>query len=128
QLGLALHNYESSFGVFPAAVHGGFGRVYSNFTGYHSILPYVEQQPLFNAFNYDLSVFAPGIGHYYGWSFDAQTTGMSTQVSLFLCPSNRVEGSVGASYESWTIDRAAVTDYLFSGGADNYVSPPFLNQ
>ncbi|QDV33411.1 DUF1559 domain-containing protein [Tautonia plasticadhaerens] len=128
QLGLALHNYESTNQVFPAAFHGGFGRVYANFTGYHSILPYLEQNPLFSAFNFDRSVFAPGLGSYYGWSFEDQTTGMATQVGLFLCPSNRASGEVGAAYGGWSIDRAAVTDYLFSGGADNYVSPPFLNR
>lgn len=128
QLGIALYNYESANGVFPAAIHGGVGRVYMNFTGYNSILPYIEQQALFNAFNFDRSIFAPGLGHYYGWSFPDQTTGMSTQVGAFLCPSNRTQGEVGASFGAWTIDRAAVTDYIFSGGADNYVSTPFLDK
>lgn len=128
QLGLAMLNYESSAQVFPAAFHGGFGRVYGNFTGYHALLPYLEQGALFNSFNYNQSVFAPGLGSYYGWSFADQTTGHSTQVAGLLCPSNRSESRVGMSYGSWTIDRAAVTDYVFSAGADNYVSPPFLNE
>ena len=128
QLGLALHSYESTNQVFPAAFHGGFGRVYANFTGYHSVLPHLEQAPLFSAFNFDRSIFAPGLGNYYGWSFADQTTGMATQVGLFLCPSNRASGSVGASYGGWSIERAAVTDYLFSGGADHFVSPPFLDR
>src|ERR1700710_849842 len=68
QLGLALHNYEGTHGVFPAAFHGGFGNVYGNFTGYNSLLPYLEQNALFNAFNYDRSIFAAGLGSYYGWS------------------------------------------------------------
>ncbi len=127
QLGLAMHNYESVFQVFPAAFHGGAGGVYMNFTGYHSILPYVEQDALFNAFNFNQSSFSPGIGHYYGWSSADQTTGYSTQVSQFLCPSNRANSEVGSTYRNWAVDRAAVTDYLFSGGADNYVKAPFLN-
>lgn len=128
QIGLALHNYESAHQVFPAAFHGGYGHVYGNFTGYHAILPYVEQSALFNAFNYNLSLYAAGVGHYYGWSFADQSTGIATQVSLFLCPSNRASGEVGTSYGGWSVERAAVTDYLFSGGADNYVSSPFLNR
>ena len=127
QLGLALHNYEGTNALFPAAFHGGFGNVYGNFTGYNSLLPYLEQSPLFNAFNYNLSVFVPGLGSYYGWSFADQSTGHATQINTFLCPSNRVQGQLGMTYVSWTIDRAAVTDYVYSGGADNYVSPPFLN-
>ncbi|GIW86053.1 MAG: prepilin-type N-terminal cleavage/methylation domain-containing protein [Isosphaeraceae bacterium] len=128
QLGLALANYESTHGVYPAAFHGGLGKVYANFSGYNGLLPYLEQQPLFNAFNYDQSIFAPGLGHYYGWSFPSQTTGHATQVSLFLCPSNRGESRVGMSYGSWSIDRAAVTDYVLSGGADQYVARPYLRE
>ena len=119
QLGLALHNYEGTNGLFPATFHGGFGNVYGNFTGYNSLLPYLEQSPLFNAFNYNLSVFVPGLGSYYGWSFADQSTGHATQINTFLCPSNRVQGQLGMTYVSWTIDRAAVTDYVYSGGADN---------
>src|ERR1700709_2556217 len=65
QLGLAIFNYEGSHGGTPAAFHGGFGRVYGNFTGYNSLLPYLEQSNLSNTFNYNLSVFAPGLGNYY---------------------------------------------------------------
>ena len=46
QLGLAMHNYESTHGVFPAAFHGGFGNVYGNFTGYSALLPHLEQSAL----------------------------------------------------------------------------------
>jgi prepilin-type N-terminal cleavage/methylation domain-containing protein/prepilin-type processing-associated H-X9-DG protein len=127
QLGIAMHNYESSNSVFPAAFHGGAGKVYANFTGYTSLLPYVEQGAVFNAFNFDLSLYAPGFGHYYGWSFHAQSTGHATQVGLFLCPTNRTTGELGMSYTTWTIPKAAVTDYLFNGGADNYVAAPYLN-
>jgi prepilin-type N-terminal cleavage/methylation domain-containing protein/prepilin-type processing-associated H-X9-DG protein len=127
QLGLAMANYEGSFGVFPAAMHGSVGAVYGNFTGYHSLLPYVEQTPLFDTFNVNMSLYAPGFGHYYGWSVDAQSTGHAIQVGLFLCPSNRANGELGMTSGGWTIPRGAVTDYVFSGGADNYVSRPFLN-
>jgi prepilin-type N-terminal cleavage/methylation domain-containing protein/prepilin-type processing-associated H-X9-DG protein len=129
QLGLAMHNYESSNQVFPPAMHGGAGAVYGNFTGYSGLLPYVEQDALYNAFNFNLSLYAGGFGHYYGWSFAAQSTGHGTQVNTFLCPSNRATGQVGMSYSTqWTIPKAAVTDYVFSGGADNFVSPPFLDE
>ncbi len=126
QIGIAIHNYESSNGVFPAAYHGGMAGVYLNFNGFHSMLPFVEGGTLYNTFNFDLSYYGGG-AHYFGWSFDAQTTGIRTQLGLFLCPSNRSESQVGASYGDWTVDRAAATDYVFSGGADNFVSAPYLN-
>jgi len=130
QIGLALHNYHDSFNTFPAAIHGGLGRVYMNFTGFHSLLPYIEQQNVYDAFNFDQSSYSAGLNaHYYGWSKADQTTGFSTQLGLFLCPSNRTIGDVGATFsgEGWVVDRAAVTDYVFSAGADNYVAKPYLN-
>ncbi len=130
QIGLALHNYESAFGIYPSAMHGGLGDVYMNFTGFHSLLPFVEQGALHDAFNFDQSTFVPGIGHFYGWSYSDQTTGYVTQIEAFLCPSNRTESAVGSTYTQggWSVDRAAVTDYVFSGGADNYFGEPFLNR
>jgi prepilin-type N-terminal cleavage/methylation domain-containing protein/prepilin-type processing-associated H-X9-DG protein len=128
QIGLALHNYESSYGIFPAAFHGSVGRVYGNFTGYTSIVPQLEQQNLFNAFNFDRTLFAAGYGNYYGWSLAEQSTAHATQLSTFLCPSNRSDGEFGMTSGDWTIPKGAVTDYVFNGGADNYVSPPFLNE
>ncbi|WP_152049818.1 DUF1559 domain-containing protein [Tautonia marina] len=132
QIGLALHNYESTNQVFPAAMHGGFGRVYGNFTGFHSILPFLEQSALSSAFNFDQGLYAAGIGTYFGWSLPDQTTGIATQVSTFLCPSNRTQGDVGSTFQfgavSWELSQVAVTDYVFSAGSDNYVSQPFLNR
>lgn len=129
QLGLALQNYESTWACLPAAAQGGFAEVYLNFTGYHQILPFIEQGSAFNATNFNVSESSGGI-HYFGWSNPANTTIFQHQASVFLCPTNRGSGEVGSSltrpYE-WSLDRAAVTDYLFNAGADAYVSPPFLN-
>ncbi len=127
QIGLSMHNYESSNGVYPAAMHGAVGKVYGNFTGYSSLLPYLEQASLHNAFNFNISLYGTGFGHYYGWSFADQSTGHATQIGLFLCPSNRASSELGMTSSGWTIPLAAVTDYLFSGGADNYASAPYLN-
>ncbi|WP_169976788.1 DUF1559 domain-containing protein [Tautonia rosea] len=132
QIGLALHNYESTHQVFPAAMHGGFAQLYGNFTGYHSVLPYMEQSALSSAFNFEQAFASPTLGTYFGWSLPAQTTGITTQVSTFLCPSNRNMSEVGSTFNfagvSWALDRVAVTDYIFSAGADNYVSPPYVNR
>ena len=128
QLGLALHNYESSSGIFPAAWHGSVGHVYGNFTGFSSILPQLEQNNIYNAFNFNASVaVGPPYGTYYGWSLAAQSTAHATLISTFLCPSNRAQGQFGMTSSGWTINTAAVTDYIFNGGADNFVSTPFLN-
>ncbi len=129
QLGLALHNYESSWGCLPAAAQGGIAEVYLNFTGYNQILPYLEQGNMFNATNFNVSL-QYGPYNYFGWSYPCNTTTFRVQAATFLCPSNRASGEVGSSLTDpfvWSVDRAAVTDYLFNAGADPYVAPPFLN-
>ena len=129
QLGLALHNYEGTWSCLPAAAQGGFAEVYLNFTGYHSILPYLEQANTYNATNFNVSL-QYGSYDYFGWSFACNTTTFQVQSATFLCPSNRASGEVGSSLDdpfTWTVPKAAVTDYLYNAGADPYVSPPFSN-
>src|SRR5262249_38745644 len=102
--------------------------VYLNFTGYNQVLPYLEQGNAFNATNFSAG-FPYGSATYYGWAQPANTTTYQFQSAVFLCPSNRAQGEVGGSFNSrgvsWSVDRAGVTDYLFNGGADYYVSPPY---
>jgi prepilin-type N-terminal cleavage/methylation domain-containing protein len=127
QLGLALHNYEGTWNCLPAAALGGLAEVYLNFTGYHSILPYLEQGNVFNATNFSVSL-QYGPYNYFGWSFACNTTTFQVQATTFLCPSNRASGEVGSSLTdpfTWTVPQAAVTDYLFNAGADLYVAPQF---
>ena len=123
QIGLALQNYHDSLGAFPPAAQGGIGSVYMNYTGYSFLLPFVEQGNLYNAFNFLLEM--PGSPPYYGWTHPGNSTGYASQVGLFLCPSNRAAGEVGSTVGSgalaWQVERAAVTDYLFNGGANRYV-------
>ena len=59
----------------------------------------------------------------------ARAAFIASQVGLFLCPTNRTgSGEAGMSFRGWAVDRGAVTDYVYSGGADNYVAEPFLNR
>ncbi|MDX2035523.1 MAG: DUF1559 domain-containing protein [Isosphaeraceae bacterium] len=125
QVGLALHNYHDAFGSLPPAAQGGLGAVYMDYTGYSFLLPFLEQTAAFNAFNFSLQI--PGNPPYYGWSHPGNSTAYAFQAGVFLCPSNRAIGSTGSSVGSgglaWSTDRAAVTDYLFNGGADRFVVP-----
>jgi len=138
QLALAIHNYESTNACLPAAAQGirdmpttesGFfiGVCYMNFTGYHMMLPYLEQGNVFNATNF--SVGSPHqAGAWFGWSTLENTTTFQFQSSVFLCPSNRAQGEFGYKFDypaNLAVSRAAVTDYLFNGGADTKATPPY---
>ncbi len=72
QIGLALHNYELTFKVFPPSSTSGFGRGVWNYPGtgpadpnihLHSfaslLLPYVEQENLAGEINYNVSALDP---------------------------------------------------------------------
>ena len=119
QISLALLNYHDSIGAFPPASQGGLGSVYMNYTGYTFLLPFMEGGNLYNSWNFDLNQLS-GSTPYYGWSLPGNSTGFAVQVSTFLCPTNRAGGEVGATVGTWSVDRAAVTDYLFNGGAGRY--------
>lgn len=89
QIGVAMHNYETAFACFPpgymvqrggGGVHGvpdpltrdaGPGWAYGT-----SLLGFMEQAPLYQALNVDLPCW-----------FAANTTGVTTSLSTFLCPS-----------------------------------------
>ncbi len=116
QVGLALHNYESSFGVFPPAGQS------TNFTvnppvnqyvdGSYAALPrllnYIEGGNIFNATNFSLD---------YNDLSGANYTAMSTVVQVFLCPtsvrqlSNGRDGGNDPNGAPWETVGYGVTDY-----------------
>jgi len=125
QLGLALHNYLDSHNALPPAVQGGMMYAYMNFTGYSFLLPYIEQTNGYSAFNFSLGQYSGGVS-YQGWSEWGNSTAYAMQFGLFLCPSNRATGEVGTTASNgWSVPKAAVTDYLFNGGANRYVMRGF---
>jgi prepilin-type N-terminal cleavage/methylation domain-containing protein/prepilin-type processing-associated H-X9-DG protein len=123
QLGLAVQNYHDASNTLPPAAQGGISYVYMNYTGYSFILPFIEQTAAYNTFNYFLNT--PGPQPYYGWTMPGNSTAYTLQFGVFLCPSNRASGEVGSTVgtgsASWAVEKAAVTDYLFNGGASRFV-------
>ncbi len=74
QLGIALHNYESSVGAYPMACALKIGTIDETYSVHARILPYLEQGSAFNLINFDLP-----------WSI--QPTVAQTKIAGFLCPS-----------------------------------------
>jgi prepilin-type N-terminal cleavage/methylation domain-containing protein/prepilin-type processing-associated H-X9-DG protein len=92
QIGLALHNYHQINDVFPP---GGFPAYTprantgnnASPSAHARLLPFLEQQPLYDALNWSLTVIndpAPGNG--YGPY--ANSTVSITRLNAFLCPSD----------------------------------------
>ncbi len=88
QIGLALHNYISVYSVLPP------GRVNSHITGqgncwgaYAEILGQLDQQNLFNSFNFNL----PPDTDPTTTPAAANVTGFTTFLSVLICPSDSPE-------------------------------------
>ncbi|WP_406696900.1 DUF1559 domain-containing protein [Singulisphaera sp. Ch08] len=114
QLGLALHNYESSNGSFPPAgestnyktsppstqfVDGGWSTL-------ARILPYMEGGATFNTLNFSVD---------YNEQTGMNYTGASTVVSVYLCPSSARSGT---GRDSWST--AANSPEEAAGGNKGY--------
>ncbi|HVJ84083.1 MAG TPA: DUF1559 domain-containing protein, partial [Caulifigura sp.] len=124
QLGLALHNYESSFTVFPPSSTSGFnsgawlyvdGVPVTASTHLHSfaslILPYIDGANVYNNINYNLSALDP-----------VNRPIASTQLPFYLCPS--YTGSLNATDSLYVTeigyDKFAVRNYAAMGGRTAY--------
>jgi len=93
QMGLALHNYESSNGVLPP---GGQGTNFMSSPAattfrdgyglFPRILQYVEGGNVFNAVNFSLD---------YNHESGSNKTAFGTVISMFLCPSSVRQGNDG---------------------------------
>ncbi len=87
QLGLAVHNYATSFNVIPAMTMfpGGQEKISNNYgpSWLIPILPQIEQGNLFNAYNFSAPTVVTG-GTPTGLE---NTTVTYTQIATLLCPS-----------------------------------------
>ena len=97
QIGLALHNYESAFGVFPFARGGYYDNVpwYGRWSAHAMVLPQLEQGTVFNAINFSLAPAMPDMGA--NTMGDAilpalhvpqNSTAVATRIEVFNCPSD----------------------------------------
>ncbi|WP_435007329.1 DUF1559 domain-containing protein [Tundrisphaera lichenicola] len=90
QLGLAAQNYHSAIGCFPqggsnaSSVEVKPGGAWGNWSAQAMMLPYMEQTSVYNAMNF--SLVSLGGGGYDG--YQSNTTGVTTMISTFQCPSS----------------------------------------
>jgi prepilin-type N-terminal cleavage/methylation domain-containing protein len=119
QLGLALQNYHDSYGRFPSLGQGTNGgsppeanSTYGHMSGLVVLLPYLEQQPLYDAFKSpQASPAYPAWGPvpWYGWNFAPH----NNQVPGLLCPSDGNPGLQSGNHAYWW---QGDTNYAFNTG------------
>jgi prepilin-type N-terminal cleavage/methylation domain-containing protein/prepilin-type processing-associated H-X9-DG protein len=113
QIGLAVHNFESQrgkfppgavIGPFPAAQHGVFP----------FLLPYLEQEPLYKQYRWDVSYNAP-----------ANQPTVATQLRILQCPSAESDRLVTEAEfpAAWSGGRkGACSDYNGIRGMDSILA------
>lgn len=100
QIGIAIHNYESTFKVYPFGKGGSYGPslpgtpVFARWSAQSQLLMYIEQGVLFNSINFDLPPETPGMAGAvpfmppYQNPNRANATASRLSLSTFLCPSD----------------------------------------
>jgi prepilin-type N-terminal cleavage/methylation domain-containing protein/prepilin-type processing-associated H-X9-DG protein len=117
QIGLAMMNYESTQGCLPPGEKGCCWGTWCVF-----ILPYVEQQALFNAWNtFGTNVPSGGpADSFLRYAGAANTTVTTAQVKTYVCPSDPsggvARGANGIRYHNYVVnygatDQAQTTTY-----------------
>ncbi|MEW4567718.1 DUF1559 domain-containing protein [Tautonia sp. JC769] len=113
QLGLALHNYESTNQTFPLGGNNGPGgpttfdnRYWGAWSPHAMLLPYLEQTQIYNAINFNYLGRSDGAGERGNW------TGFSARINAFLCPSSSPPRS------NWNLDSNLGMNRPFAG--NNY--------
>ena len=121
QLGLALHNYESSFTVLP--LNSGA----SGFSPQARLLPYMDQAPLYNRYNFSVQSSSsnpngrpfPMPGGVGGDSINAPV--YQSVVTAFVCPTDPVGGipfvSGAGTAGFYSSNGARRSNMLFATGA-----------
>jgi len=107
QLALALNNYEHFNGAYPMSMLDVPEYVMNSFSYIVPLLPQLEQQPLYNAFNFNLNQSMP-----------QNTTIAGVNLGMIQCPSDP-DAAIPVSVDSFfggTVYTTQHNSYTCSGG------------
>jgi len=134
QIGLAIHNYHSTFDVFPlgdsfqptGSSIDDFG-LWASWSSQGLMLNYLEQTPLYNAINFSWGPLAtPGNGQ--SDTAGINTTATHSVISSFVCPSDPYSGGGKQNINNYgsCFGVTGVPLYIVNWSAPG--GPPFYNQ
>jgi prepilin-type N-terminal cleavage/methylation domain-containing protein/prepilin-type processing-associated H-X9-DG protein len=126
QIGLALHNYHSTHNVFPLGASknpknfaGDSDLIWSSWSAQGLLLPYLEQQALYNAAN-----FSWGVNPYGDPCYTINSTVANTVIRNFLCPSD--PNAARPNLNSYYASVGTTTDFMTNncwGGVGTSCAP-----
>jgi len=118
QIGLGIHNYESTYTRFPTSGEStdeGTSPTTRRFTAssmFVCILPFIDQAPVYNMYNFS--------AHY---TFGTNQVPSKTAIAAFLCPSNGTTGPDALGYGRTDYMPVAYVDFDstgYRGGSASY--------
>jgi prepilin-type N-terminal cleavage/methylation domain-containing protein len=124
QIGIALHNYHDAIGTFPGSLMGwGYNGAPGDehrHSWYAMTLPFLEQNPTYNAINF---LVGPAWGpHYMGDVYSAMnSTALMTPIKVLMCPSD-----ASPTFSTWPRVDTGV-GYFGPGDSRNGASGPKLS-
>ncbi len=121
QIGLSIHNYESTFSRFPTAGEGSNrgapnGHQFFPQSFFTMILPLIDQAPRYNLIN---------MNYHYSWS--GHRAAFQGELPPFQCPSNGISTADGLNYGRTDYMPIAYTDIDPTTGLWNPQSGGALN-
>ncbi|MDB5391038.1 MAG: hypothetical protein JWM11_6684 [Planctomycetaceae bacterium] len=113
QIGVALHNYHSTFNVLPPGYVSGaaYPATSNGWSWCAMLLPYLDQAPLYSSINFQLPIENP-----------ANQPWLSKTLPLMLCPSDQTSSgqfSITDAANNVIISAAAASSYAATVGDDS---------
>ncbi|WZO97561.1 DUF1559 domain-containing protein [Isosphaeraceae bacterium EP7] len=93
QIGLAFHNYASSWGILP------MGEMPGGLSTHIALLPFIEQNQVYNSMNFNL-------GDRWIWTNAATLTAGRTRVAGYVCPSEIYTNYATDGFNFWASNYA----------------------
>jgi prepilin-type N-terminal cleavage/methylation domain-containing protein/prepilin-type processing-associated H-X9-DG protein len=123
QIGLGIHNYHQANDCFPLGVSLNmyslppYWRAKNSWGHFGLMLPYLEQQAVYNAANFNWGVEEGSPGG--SIPIDVNGTAADTQINLFICPSDPRGGNGGSTSFYNSNDRDTSNYYACVGTTTN---------
>jgi prepilin-type N-terminal cleavage/methylation domain-containing protein/prepilin-type processing-associated H-X9-DG protein len=120
QLGIALHNFHDVNSLLPSSARPAGATTLPRIAALTFMLPYFEQNVMYNAYNQSLN-----------WSARGNSTVVLSKLNTLLCPSAQNNDALDGDPQlipaaPWAPNVAAVTDYSPVIGVDRRLGTPGL--
>jgi prepilin-type N-terminal cleavage/methylation domain-containing protein/prepilin-type processing-associated H-X9-DG protein len=127
QIGIACHNYHQTHDCFPIGVSlnmyslPAFWRAKNSWGHYGMLLPFLEQQAVYNSANFNWGVEEGGPGG--SLPIDINVTAADTQLNMLMCPSDPLSGQ-GGNLSFYNNNDKDTSSYYGCVGATTSLSVP----